>query len=77
MENVESKVLELVAISYRTNKEDLTRETEIQSLSKKSLQMVGLTSLLEETFGVRITYLEASACKTIGDMIDKVNEQLK
>lgn len=74
---LEEKVIELVAMAYGKNAEDLTVESSFKDdLKGASIQMVGLVSELENELDVMVSLKDASACATIGDLVDKVEEEL-
>lgn len=74
---LEQKIIELVAMSYGRDAADLTVDTTFgDDLSGASVQMVGLVSEIENELDVMVQLQVASACKTIGDLVDKVEEEL-
>jgi acyl carrier protein len=75
---LEQKVIELVAMSYDKKVEDLSTETSFKDdLKGASVQMVGLVAELENELDVTIALQDASACATIGDLVDKVEEEME
>ena len=74
---LESKVIGLVATSYRVDKSTLTVDTNItKDLGGSSIQMVGLVSELENELDAFIQLPVAAACKTIGELVDKVEAEI-
>lgn len=74
---LEEKVIELVAMAYGKSVEDLTVESSFKDdLKGASIQMVGLVSELENQLDVMVSLKDASACATIKDLVDKVEEEL-
>lgn len=74
---LEEKVMELVAMAYGKDAGDLTVNTSFKDdLKGASIQMVGLVSELENELDVMVSLQDASACATIGDLVDKVEEEL-
>lgn len=74
---LEQKVIELVGISYNKDAATLTVDTSFkEDLKGASVQMVGLVSELENELDVMIALQDASACATIGELVDKVEEEM-
>ena len=74
---LETKVIELVAMAYGKNAEDLTVDSSFKDdLKGASIQMVGLVSELENEPDVMVSLQDASACATISDLVDRVEEEL-
>lgn len=74
---LEEKVIEMVAMAYGREASELTvNSTFKEDLKGASIQMVGLVSELENELDVMVALQEASACLTIGDLVDKVEEEL-
>jgi acyl carrier protein len=74
---LEAKVKELVAITFNTDEGNLTMDTKIkEDLGGTSLLMVGLVSEIENELDVLVQLQVAAACSTIGELVDKVQEQL-
>ncbi len=74
---LEAKVLELVALSYKKNAADLSMETSFKTdLAGASVQMVALVSEIENELDATIMLADASACETIGDLVNLVEEEL-
>lgn len=74
---LETKVIELVAMAYGKNADDLTVDSSFKDdLKGASIQMVGLVSELENELDVMVSLQDASACATISDLVDRVEEEL-
>lgn len=74
---LEAKVIELVAMAYGKEASALSVETSFkEELKGASVQMVGLVSELENELDVMVSLQDASACTTIGELVDKVEEEL-
>ncbi len=74
---LEQKILELVAISYKKNAEDLSLETSFKNdLGGASVQMVALVAEIENETDACVTLQDAAACETIGDLVDLVENEL-
>lgn len=74
---LEQQVLNMVAMSYKKDVNELTTATSFkEDLSGASIQMVGLVSEIENELDVALMLSEASACTTINDLIDLIEEEL-
>ena len=74
---LEAKVCELVAISYKKDPAEVTVETSFKTdLQGASIQMVALVAEIENELEAAITLQEASACETVGDLVDLVEEEM-
>ena len=74
---LEKQIIELVAMCYGKNAADLTVDTRFaEDLAGASIQMVGLVSEIENELDVLVQLKVAAGCATIGDLVDKVEEQL-
>jgi acyl carrier protein len=74
---LEAQVLEMVATSYKRDVEELSTETTFKGdLAGASIQMVALVSEIENELDVALMLADASACTTIGDLIDLIEEEL-
>lgn len=76
-QELETQVLNMVAMSYKKDVNELTTETTFkQDLAGASIQMVALVSEIENELDVALMLSDASACATIGDLIDLVEEEM-
>ena len=74
---LEAKVIELVAMAYGKDAADLSVNSTLKDdLKGASIQMVGLVSELENELDVMVSLQDASACATIGELVDKVEEEM-
>lgn len=74
---LEAKILELVAASYKKDLESLSMETSFKNdLGGASVQMVALVAEIENELDATIMLSDASACATIGDLVNLVEEEL-
>lgn len=74
---LEEKVIEMVAMAYGKDAAELTVDSTFKDdLKGASIQMVGLVSELENELDVMVSLQDASACATIGELVDKVEEEL-
>ena len=75
---LEAKVCELVAISYKKDPSEVTVETSFKNdLQGASIQMVALVAEIENELEAAITLQEASACETVGDLVDLVESEAR
>lgn len=74
---LEAKVIELVAAAYKKDAADLTVDSTFkEDLAGASVQMVALVSEIENELEACLMLADASACATIGDLVDLVEEEL-
>ena len=74
---LEAQIIEMIATIYNKDAEDLSVETNMrEELTGSSVLMVGLVSEIENELDVMIQLADAAACTTIGDLIDRVEEEL-
>lgn len=74
---LEAKIIELVATSYGRDESELSLTTSFKDdLKGASIQMVGLVSEIENELDVMVQLAVASACSTIADLVDKVEEEM-
>lgn len=74
---LEQEILNLVATAYKKNVEELNVDLRIkEDLGGTSLAMVGLVSEIENELDVLVQLPVAAACKTIDELVDKVEELL-
>lgn len=74
---LEQQVIELVAMAYGKDAADVNLGTRfVEDLAGASIQMVGLVSEIENELDVMVQLQVAAACKTVEELVDKVEEQL-
>lgn len=74
---LELQVLNMVATSYKKDVNELTTSTSFkEDLSGASIQMVGLVSEIENELDIALMLSEASACATINDLIDLIEQEM-
>ena len=74
---LEAKIIEIAAMSYNKAESELSINTDIkEELGGASILMVGLVSEIENELEVMVSLQTAATCKTIGDLVDKVEELL-
>lgn len=74
---LEKSVIGLVAVAYGQDETSLSVSTSFKTdLKGASVQMVGLVAEIENELDVMIPLQIASACDTIGDLCDKIEEEM-
>ena len=74
---LEAIVIKAVATIYGKDESELSMATNIkEELGGASVKMVGLTAAIEEETDVMVELQVASACETLGDLVDAVEEEL-
>jgi acyl carrier protein len=68
---VEEKVIEAIA-NLGPDRDQITRDATFESLDIDSLDLVELSQVVEEEFGVEVKGEDAQKLKTVGDAIDLV-----
>lgn len=72
-----AQVLEMVAMSYKRDVSELSESTSFKDdLSGASVQMVALVSEIENELDVSLMLADASACATISDLVDLIEEEM-
>ncbi|SDB26498.1 MULTISPECIES: acyl carrier protein [unclassified Butyrivibrio] len=71
------QVLNMVAMSYKKEVSELSESTSFKTdLNGASVQMVALVSEIENELDVALMLADASACETISDLIDLIEEEM-
>jgi acyl carrier protein len=74
---LEAQIIEMVATSYKRDAGELSVDTSFKDeLGGASIQMVALVSEIENELDAVLMIADASACETIGDLVDLVEEEL-
>ena len=74
---LEAKIIELVAMSYGKDQNEVTLETSFKDdLKGASVQMVALVSEIENETDAMVSLQDASACETVKDLVDAVEAEL-
>ena len=72
-----TQVLDMVAMAYKKDVVTLSETTFFkEDLSGASVQMVALVSEIENELDVALMLADASACTTIGDLINLIEEEM-
>lgn len=76
-QELETQVVNMVAMSYKKDVNTLTTATSFkEDLGGASIQMVALVSEIENELDVALMLSDASACATIGDLVNLVEEEM-
>jgi acyl carrier protein len=68
---VEEKVVDAI-VNLGPDRDQVTRDATFESLDVDSLDLVELSQVVEEEFGVEVKGEDAQKLKTVGDAIDLV-----
>ena len=72
-----TQVLDMVAMAYKKDVVTLSETTSFkEDLSGASVQMVALVSEIENELDVALMLADASACATVGDLINLIEEEM-
>lgn len=74
---VKDKVFDRIAEQFKADRSTLTLETTLSSLNADSLDMVELSMDLEEEFGLSVEKEDISSIKTLGDVVNLVENKKK
>ena len=74
---LEAQIIDMIATIYNKDADTLSVDTNMrEELKGSSVLMVGLVSEIENELDVMIQLADAAACTTIGDLVDKVEDEL-
>lgn len=77
LDEIEKRVIEIVAEQMGVNKDQITRETSfVNDLGADSLDTVELVMELEEEFDINIPDEDAEKIQTVGQSIDYIKEHV-
>jgi acyl carrier protein len=68
---VEGVIVEAI-VSFGPARETVTRDATFQTLDLDSLDLVELTQMIEEEFGVQLESADVADLKSVGDAVDLV-----
>ncbi|WKY43328.1 phosphopantetheine-binding protein [Eubacteriaceae bacterium ES2] len=75
---ITDKIFEMCATTYQKEKSELSVETRFdEDLSPNSIMRVALSANVEENLDVMVPLPDMSKMKTVGDLIDFVDNELK
>jgi acyl carrier protein len=73
--SIENRVIELVTQVLRRKEGEVTLQSRfVEDLEANSLDVVELTCLAEEEFGVRIAEAQLPSIRTVSDVVRVINE---
>lgn len=73
---MKERVLEIIADQFNVNVDDLTENTDfVEDLNADSIELVELVMSLEDEFDVEVEDEALEKIKTIGDVLDYIEEQ--
>ncbi len=76
-QELESKVLEMVSIAFKTDVGKLSLDTRFKNdLGGASVQMVGLVAEVENELDVALMLSDAGACATVGDFVNLIEAEM-
>ena len=71
------QVLNMLPMSYKKDVAELSEKTSFkEDLGGASVQMVALVSEIENELDVALMLADASACNTISDLVDLIEEEM-
>ena len=70
-QDIEAMVIESLA-SFGADAEDLSRDATLESVDVDSLDLVELTQVVEERYGIDLESADFKKIKTVGDVVDLV-----
>ena len=74
---LEEKILELISKTYQVSISDISIDSVFGvDIAGESIKMVGLVAEIENELDAMVQLPVAAACKTIGELVDKVEEEL-
>lgn len=75
MDDVATKIIEILKKHMKEPRDDITRETALTDLNIESLDLAMIVFDIEDTFSIEIPYNaneDVEAFKTVGSVVDKV-----
>lgn len=75
-QDIETMVIESLA-SFGADSEALTRDATLDSVDVDSLDLVELTQVVEETYGIDLENADFKKIKTVGDVVDLVTARVQ
>ena len=74
---LEAKVLELIAITFEKDPAEISVDSSFKTdLAAPSVKMVALVSEIENQLDAAVMLTDASACETVADLVDLVEEEM-
>lgn len=75
-QDIEATVIENL-VSFGADAEAVTRDATLEDIDVDSLDLVELTQVVEESYGIDLDGADFKKVKTVGDMIDLVVERVQ
>jgi acyl carrier protein len=70
-QDIEATVIENL-VAFGADSDDVTRDATLEAIDVDSLDLVELTQVVEETYGVDLDGADFKKIKTVGDVVDLV-----
>jgi len=70
-QDIEATVIENL-VAFGADSEDVTRDATLEAIDVDSLDLVELTQVVEETYGIDLDGADFKKIKTVGDVVDLV-----
>lgn len=77
MDEVATKIIDILKKHMKEPRDDITRETALTDLNIESLDLAMIVFDIEDTFSIEIPYNaneDVEAFKTVGSVVDKVKD---
>jgi acyl carrier protein len=66
------KVIGDSLVTFGAERDEITRDAQLEALDIDSLDLAELSQIIEEQFGVELTSSDVAEIKTVGDAVDLV-----
>ena len=70
-QDIEATVIENL-VAFGADSDDVTRDATLEAIDVDSLDLVELTQVVEETYGIDLDDADFKKIKTVGDVVDLV-----
>lgn len=71
------KIKEIISVQFNVEKDSISRETSFKdTLNADSLDLVELVMALEDEFDLEVEDEDMSSIKTVGDVVDNIENEL-
>lgn len=75
-EELTKQLAEFIGTAYKTDASAITAETTFDSLNGTSMNMIALTSEIENELDAEVTIHEIMKMKTVGELVERVEQEL-
>jgi len=75
-QDIEATIIENL-ISFGADPDDVTREATLEAIDVDSLDLVELTQVVEETYGIDLEGADFKSIATVGDVVDLIVERVQ